>query len=280
MIREAVIGDEAALEGFLVKHFATTMFMRGNLRDFGIGNTEAPYGMRYFIREEDGEVTGVGGVGNGGAVMLQALGDLVEMAAHMRGQMPAGFIPSVTTGAPEMVAAIIEGFGLVHVRTQMNETEPLFLLEKAALVMPDLAGFELRASTMDDLPLMAAWNQAYHIEVLGGEDSAKVREETHAQAVRTIERGQQRLLVRDGKVVSQTNFNATLPDAVQVGGVFTPACGRDRGFSRRAVASHLSEAFAEGVQNAILFSASESASNVYRAIGFEQIGAYQIVLFE
>ncbi len=133
---------------------------------------------------------------------------------------------------------------------------------------------------MDDLPLLAEWNHAYYLEVLGGADTAETQEQTHAAAIRIIERGDQRLLIEDGKVLSQTNFNATLPDAVQVGGVYTPPKWRGRGFSRRAVASHLSEAFAEGVQNAILFSASESASNVYRAIGFEQIGEYQIVLFE
>jgi len=278
MIREAVIGDEAQIEAYLATHFTTAMFMRGNLRDFGIGNTEAPYGMRYFIRGK-GEITGIGGVGNGGAVMLQASHSPDEIVARMRAALPEGFAPTVTTGAPEMVAAIMEGFGVSDAPTQMNEIEPLFLLPKTNLKRPDMTGFALRPSTMDDLPLLAEWNHNYDIEVLGMADSTESRKETFATAKRTIEQGRQRLLLKDGEVVAQTNFSAAMPDAVQVGGVYTPPCGRGRGFARRAVAAHLDEAFAAGVEHAILFSASESASKAYRSVGFERVGAYQIVLF-
>jgi len=278
MIREAVKGDEALIEAYLAKYFATAMFLRGNLRDFGIGNTEATYGMRYFIREA-GEVTGIGGVGNGGAVMLQASGDLAEIVAHMRAALPTDFAMSVTTGAPETVTAILTGFGMDDAPMQMNDTAPLFLLPKAALIPQDMAGFTLRPATLDDLPLLAAWNHDYNIEVLGVVDRAESRAETHAAAERTIAHGRQRLLLKGSEVVAQTNINAAMPDAVQVGGVYTPPCGRRHGFARRAVAAHLSEAFAGGAKNAILFSASETASRTYRAIGFKHIGASRIVLF-
>ncbi len=278
MIREAVKGDEALIEAYLAKHFATAMFLRGNLRDFGIGNTEAPYGMRFFIREA-AEITGIGGVGNGGAVMLQASGDLAEMVAHMRAALPTDFTPSVTTGAPEMVAAIIAGFGMAEAPTQMNDIEPLFLLSKNDLKQQDMAGFTLRPSTIDDLPLLAEWNLAYALEVLGSVDTADTRAETLKAAKRTIAHGRQRLLLHKGEVVAQTNINAAMPDAVQVGGVYTPPCRRGNGFARRAVAAHLGETFAAGVKNAILFSASETASKAYRAVGFTEIGTYQIVLF-
>ncbi len=278
MIREAIKGDEALIEAYLAKHFATAMFMRGNLKDFGIGNTEAPYGMRFFIREE-GKITGIGGVGNGGAVMLQASGDLAQMVAYMRAALPTGFMLTVTTGAPEMVAAILAGFDMADTATQMNETEPLFLLPKSDLKRQDMAGFTFRPSVIDDLPLLAQWNHAYNIEVLGGADTAEARTETLAAAKRTINHGRQRLLLLNGEVVAQTNFNAALPDAVQVGGVYTPPCRRGQGLARRAVAAHLGEAFAAGVENAILFSASEVASKAYRAVGFVEIGVYQIVLF-
>jgi len=278
MIREAVKGDEALIEAYLAQHFATAMFMRGNLRDFGIGNTEAPYGMRFFIRET-AEITGIGGVGNGGAVMLQTSRDPAEMVAHMRAALPAGFKPTITTGAPEMVAAIIKGFGMVDAPTQMNDTAPLFLLPKAAHIPQDMAGFTLRPSTMEDLPLLAAWNHAYSLEVHGCADNEESRAETRAAAEYTISRGQQRLLLHKGEVVAQTSFTAAMQDEVQVGGVYTPSALRGQGFARRAVAAHLAEAFDMGAKNAILFSASDSASKAYRAIGFKQIGHYQIVRF-
>jgi len=279
VIKEAALGDEGLVERYLAAHFATAMFMRGNLRDFGIGNTEAAYGMRYFIRQQAGKVTGIGGVGNGGAVMLQASSELAEMVAHMRAALPTGFRPGVTTGAPDMVSAIITGFAMAGVPTQMDETEPLFLLNKTGLIPQDMRGYHLRPATMDDLPLLAAWNLAYNLEVLGAKDSAATRIETRAAAAQTIGHGRQRLLVTAGKVVAQTNFNAALADAVQVGGVYTPPCWRGRGFARRAVAAHLGAAFATGVENAILFSASKTASKTYRAIGFDCIGEYRIVMF-
>jgi len=276
VIREAVKGDEVALEGFLAQHSATTMFMRGNLRDFGLNNREAPYAMRYFLTETAGEVTGVGAIANIGTLMAQADESLGEIVAHMVGAAGPDFRPFGILAPPYIVAALRDAFEVGQQPTKMNDIEPHFQLNKAALKMPPMDGFSLRKPTMDDLPVLAAWNHAYSAEVLGGQDEERSR----AEAEQTILSGQQRVLVKDGEIVSQTRFNAVLPDAVQVGGVYTPACWRGRGFSRRAVASHLAEAFAGGVENAILFSASESASSVYRAIGFEQIGEYQIILFE
>lgn len=280
MIVEAARGDEPALHAYLAKHFSTTMFMRGNLRDFGLGNKSDSYVMRYFMRGEAGEITGVGALANIGTIMLQAKDGAAEIVAHLAKILPEGFKPNAIMGAPDMVADLASGLGLGGLATKMNDTEPLFLLEKTALVAPDMEGFALRASTLDDLPLLATWNHAYDIEVLGGADTAKARDEARAEAERIIRRGHQRLLVKAGDPVSQTNFNAVMPDTVQLGGVFTPPCWRGHGFSRRAVASHMAEAFAKGAERAILFSASEAASKVYRAVGFRHVGAYQIILFE
>lgn len=279
MIREAVAGDEAALEAFLAKHFATTMFMRGNLRDYGLSDREAPYAMRYFTKWRGNEIIGVGAIANIGTLMAQADECLDEMVAHLVSVAP-DLRPFGILGPPNVVEALAAEFKTKALPTEMNDREPLFLLKNGQLKVPEMGEFSLRPSNINDLPLLAEWNHAYNLEVLGGADTTETREQTHAAAIRTIKRGDQRLLIKGGKVVAQTNFNAVLPDAVQVGGVYTPPCGRGHGFARRAVASHLAEAFAGGVQNAILFSASESASNVYRSIGFQQIGEYTVILFE
>lgn len=279
MIREAVAGDEAALEVFLSKHLTTTMFMRGNLRQYGLGNRDTPYAMRYFAKWLGNEVIGVGAIANIGTLMAQADMCLDEIVAHMVAELP-DHQPFGILGPPHIVKVLTVAFKTEACPTAMNHTEPLFLMGKSELKIPGMAGMVLRPSRMEDLPLMAKWNHAYNIEVLGGEDTAASREENCKQAVSSIERGHQRLLVKEGEVIAQTNFNATLPDAVQIGGVYTPPCRRGNGFARRAVALHLAEAFAEGVEHAILFSASEAASNVYRSIGFRQVGEYKIVLFE
>ena len=279
MIVEAQKADEPALSAYLAKHFATSMFMRGNLRDFGLANTEAPYAMRYFIRYAGEHITGVGALANIGAVMLQADENRAEIVEHIARVLPKNFAPHAITGAPEQVLALVKGLGFGALPTKMNDIEPLFVLKEAGLRVPEMDGFSLRASSMEDLPLLSAWNHSYNMEVLGESDTEATRQEIHANAIRTIERGHQRVLIKNGEIVAQTNFNAVMPDAVQVGGVYTPPAKRGQGFARRAVGAHLAEAFAGSVQNAILFSASDAASKAYRAVGFERIGEYQIILF-
>jgi predicted GNAT family acetyltransferase len=88
-----------------------------------------------------------------------------------------------------------------------------------------------------------------------------------------------RVTIHNGKPVAQTGFNAVLPDSVQIGGVYTPPDLRSKGYGRLAVALHLDEVNAQGVQDAILFSVSENASRAYRGIGFEQIGHYTLTIF-
>jgi predicted GNAT family acetyltransferase len=75
-------------------------------------------------------------------------------------------------------------------------------------------------------------------------------------------------------------FNARLPDMVQVGGVYTPPEARGRGYARTAVALCLRAARERGVRRAILFTGEDNipAIRAYRALGFERIGDFAIVL--
>ena len=77
-----------------------------------------------------------------------------------------------------------------------------------------------------------------------------------------------------------TGFNAVLPEHVQVGGVYTPPEGRNRGYARRAVAIHLAEARASGVRHAVLFAASAAAARAYEAIGFQRDGSFALALYD
>lgn len=80
--------------------------------------------------------------------------------------------------------------------------------------------------------------------------------------------------------VAMSAFNAVLPEIVQIGGVFVPRRLRNRGYARLAVAQHMVEARARGVQRAVLFAASEAAVRAYRAIGFQPAAAISLVLFD
>ena len=78
-----------------------------------------------------------------------------------------------------------------------------------------------------------------------------------------------------------TGFNATLPDCVQVGGVFTPTALRSQGYGRAVVAGSLLDAKSRGVVRSILFTEKEnvSAQRAYVSLGYERIGEYGLVRF-
>ena len=80
------------------------------------------------------------------------------------------------------------------------------------------------------------------------------------------------------RVYAMFGFNARLPQIVQVGGVYTPPALRGQGHARRAIGQQLAQARAAGVQRAVLFAASDRAASTYRALGFEQIGLWTLLL--
>jgi predicted GNAT family acetyltransferase len=80
--------------------------------------------------------------------------------------------------------------------------------------------------------------------------------------------------------VSMSAFNATLPDIVQIGGVYTPPALRGRGYAKVAVAGSLIAARQRGVSRAVLFTDNPSAARSYEAVGFTRIGNYGVVLFK
>jgi len=161
----------------------------------------------------------------------------------------------------------------------LDTEEPLYQLALDALKMPDVTGFDLIPLQDAPLPLMLAWRADYCEEAL-----AFPNEEAMEQAVTDIAayvaRDSHRVLLRDGQPVAMTGFNATLPDVVQIGGVYTPPALRRLGYARRALALHLAEVRSQGVTDAVLFAANEAAAKAYEAIGFRHAGTYSIVRYD
>ena len=172
-------------------------------------------------------------------------------------------------------------------RTRLGKVVPeyLYRLDLAALTVPESlsAGRVMhRRATDDDLPTLVRWRRQYDLETMGfSEDSIDdaANRDTLAHMIET-----RRLWVLEaaGRPVSMTGFNATLPDVVQVGGVFTPVEFRDRGHGRAVVAGSLLDASADGAVEAILFTEADNhpAQRAYRSLGFERIGDYGLVLLD
>ncbi len=268
---QATQDDQPAIEAFLGKHIATSMFPLSNLRRYGMAGGHAR-AMRFWVRWADGAITDLLALSEEGMVFPQyPTGSWSDVKAVMAGAHVKGVL-----GDGAQVAALRAALGLPD-QGGLDETDPLYELALADLRIPDTTGFRLRPILQAPRALIVGWRCAYLQEVLSvpGEDP----KEKAAQDIENYaEADTHRVLYKDEKPVAMTGFNATLPEAVQIGAVYTPPALRSQGLARRAVAMHLAEARANGVEHAILFAASRQASKAYEAIGFRRIGDYNILV--
>ncbi|MEM6739729.1 MAG: GNAT family N-acetyltransferase [Pseudomonadota bacterium] len=275
-LREAMPEDAGAIEAFLAQHPTTSLFLRSNLARFGPCGGEGSHATKMWLAERDGAIRAVYGISSFGMAMLQApaLDSLPAFAAAVEGQALAG-----VTGDPSQVDTLRRTLGLEDARTRHDEAEPLYDLPLDQLRIPDGTTRLIRARDRD-FETLCAWRLRYHVDLFGAPaDEAAVTAKGDIE--RMVEEDRLRVLVdAAGTPMAKTGFNATLPDIVQIGYVYTPPTQRSQGHARRAVALHLAEAREAGVSRAILFAANEPACRAYEAIGFERIGDYTILLFD
>ena len=180
-------------------------------------------------------------------------------------------------GSRAVARALQRAGGLSGAPAKLDADEPQFLMSLDALRVPEGPG---RLIPLAHAPRaqMEGWRIAYDVEALGeAEDDARARGGAILEAYLAAD--SHRVLMVGDEAVAMTGFNATLPDIVQVGGVYTPPDLRGRGHARRAVALHLAEARARGVTRATLFASGAAAVRTYAAIGFERVGDWTLVLF-
>ena len=148
--------------------------------------------------------------------------------------------------------------------------------------MPAPAETVARRAETEDLAWLVDWRHDYMVETIRMPAGDATRTEARNGLTGSIARRTLWLLVdRAGAPLATTDFNATLPDVVQIGGVYTPPALRRRGHAQAVVAASLVDARDAGVQRAILFTdgANPSSTSAYRKLGFAVIGDYALLLF-
>lgn len=273
MITEAGPDDRAAIEALLAARIDQAMFPLVNLRAHGLGRGDFPgphdHASRFW-RLGNGLVA----LTRAGMILplLDAAPDLTGLASALRGLTVSGAV-----GPAASVRPILAALGLDRLPTATNRDEPGFTLDLDRLILPDLPGSTLHPITAQDLPLVTGWRQTYIGEVLG-QTGPDARRRAGAELADYLSRDSHRLLLHHGQPVAMTGFNATLPEIVQIGGVYTPTTLRGRGFARRAVALHLEEARRNGTRRAVLFAASDAAARAYLAVGFQPAATFTLFL--
>ncbi len=273
-------GDEAALEAFLLPYATSSMFLRANVRAAGLVDRGEPLQGTYVAAREADAITGVVGHAWNGMVMLQAparLAELARAAVATSGRDVDGLI-----GPWDQVVAARTALGLDDAAMRHTSKELLMSLQLDDLVIPTAVAdgsVTVSAATRDDVELLVRWRKQYLIELFASPDDKRLDDEAREGIRRSVDAGELFVASVDDGPVAMTAFNASLPDMVQVGGVFTPPGWRCEGYARAVVAGSLIAARQRGVTGAILFTdESGHAQRPYAAIGFRTIGDYGLML--
>lgn len=281
MVRILKPGDEEQLQAFLRLHTETTMFMQSNLAKAGLEDRGERFQGTYAgVFEEDQLVGAVAHVWNG-MLLIEARRDLIDgLDAVLRASERdvKGF-----SGPLDQVQAARSYLCLDEVPVTLDSDEVLYAMDLDDLRLPPRladGSVSVRMATEDDLPLLLRWGVDYNLEAVGAEPGPGL--EAHVEeSVRSGLREHTIWIAFDGdEPVAQTRFNATTPQAVQIGGVYTPPALRSRGYAGCAVAQSLLDARAEGVERSLLFTPEDNtpARRCYYGLGYEPIGAFGIVL--
>ena len=281
VIRPLGSADVPALEAFLERHADSSLFLRANLRAAGIVDRGEPLQATY-VGAFDDHLVGVAAHCWNGNILLQApefLTSVVRAAVERSGRAVMGII-----GPWAQLCAARRALAMENRRARLESCEDLFALALSDLVRPaglDLPGVRCRRTHESDLDLVAQWRVAYSVEILGAADDDALRLESRTDIERQHAEGSAWLLEHEDTPLAFSAFNASLPDVVQIGGVFTPPEHRGRGHARAVVAGSLIAAAATGVRRAILFTGddNDAARRAYEAIGFRVIGDYGLLLF-
>jgi RimJ/RimL family protein N-acetyltransferase len=274
-------GDEPALEAFLLPRIESSMFLLGNLRAAGLRDGGRPLEGTYAAAFTGQAIVAAAACFWNGSLVLQAptcLAEVVRAAASAAPRTVLGLI-----GPSDQVSAASDALEIDRRSVQWEEEEKLYVLGLDNLDVPAaLSEGRVRARRIEarDLELVTAWRVAMRVEEMNDEDTPRLREKTRASVQRGLSRGEIWLLEENGRPVSTSGFNATLAEAVQVGGVWTPRELRGRGYARAVVAASLLAARSRGATRSVLFTGQRNlpAQKAYEALGFRHVGQYRLVL--
>jgi len=278
-MRLLTAADAPLVDAFLAVHRDSSMFLRANTRRAGFTYRGAVGEATYAGVFRDGALAGVAAHCWNGMVLLQApehAADLARACVDLSGRAITGLSGPLEQVQPARSALGIDAAGLA-----LDGAEGLYALDLSELIVPaplSDGAVVCRPPHPEERDLLCAWRIAYDIETLGATDSEENRQRSAQFLDMQIADGNAWVAMTDGALVSLSAFNASLPDIVQLGGIYTPPEFRGRGFAKAAVAASLLVARDRGASRAVLFTKNPSAVRTYAAIGFRRIGDYSLIL--
>jgi GNAT superfamily N-acetyltransferase len=280
-MRILATGDEAALSAFLAKTPETAMFLRSNLAAAGLADNDQPYAATYVGAFDADTLVGVAAFCWNGNVMLQCATDrAADLAAAALAARPARSCQGVL-GPPHAVAEVLRlpAFAARHLRVAARQV--LLACDLADLPPPSAHSDRVRPANLKDREALALWRHAYLCETLGAAASPALLAQAQDEIDRAIDAGRLYLLCMGDNALATAAFNATLPEIVQVGGLYCPPEERGLGYGRIALHGALLAAREKGVARAVLFAAEANmgALRSSQALGFKPVADYALAFY-
>jgi RimJ/RimL family protein N-acetyltransferase len=248
----------------------------------GLVDTGAPYSGTYVAAFEADAIVALAAHYWQGNLVVEAPvrpAEVARAAIAASGRAVTGLV-----GPWAQVQEARAALGLERAATAMDSPDELFALSLHELRVPELLtrpDARVRMPHDDELALVIGWREEYAVELLGQTPGAALRERSRGEILRNQEESRNFVLELAGEIVGYSGYNASTPRCVQIGGVWTPVALRGRGYARAVVAGSLLAARTRGVERSILFTGvdNRAAQAAYRALGYERVGDYGLVLF-
>lgn len=280
-VRILASGDEPLVDRFLASRPETTMILRSNLARAGLVDRGQTYQGTYAGAFAGETLEGVAALYWNDNLVLAGGAHVVVLTETLAQRAPRG-LRGILGTAREVSEAQRVSQARFGATVRRENREILYALSLADLVLPGaLSRLGARTPRDAEMELVLDWRMQYVSETSGVPDTPEERRRQRDLLHAFHDRREDVLLFDGATPVAYSAFNATLPDMVQVGGVFTPPALRGRGYARCAVAASLDGARSRGVARAILFTGEHNvaAQRAYVALGFRPIGDYAIVVF-
>jgi predicted GNAT family acetyltransferase len=268
MIREVKPREAEAVERFLSSLPDSSLILRSNLRSAGVTFSGKPYEATWVAQFEGERVTAVVAHAWNGNLILQAPSNAAELcrrALELSQRELEGFI-----GPWEQLEAARSAFGLGEAAFSLLARE--VLMNVRVETISDVNG--VRLARLEELEALTRWSADFDREALLEEPNV---DEVRANLQRGIAAARWYVLEEEGALKAMGAFTARTADSVQLGGVYTPPSGRNRGAARRLVAGMLKQS---GVERGVLFAKDPAAIRSYLAVGFRECGTYGLAFLK
>ena len=221
----------------------------------------------WWVTGDIGQVCGVASWTPPYPMLVSAMPDsaATELAASMIARAAALGIKPPGVNGPERSAQAVASAWTASTGDRIHRARTILLNELDRLIDVPVPPGTVRAATLDDVPILAAWLTAF-----GGEVDLIVGLDPRATAERSVRAGMFDLWIADAAPVCVVGHRVA-GGVLRVGPVYTPPAHRNRGYGRRLTYEVTAQALTRpDVQRCMLFTDADNpvSNSIYRQVGY------------